>query len=216
MRIPALAGGGCGDSIGRPAGDIRSYRTGVGASPRGAVTNEMEDLHRLAGLIKQRNTIVQEIAALIGRPGLIGHIGEYIAAHVFHINLQESASYKGIDGHFTTGQLAGCSVNVKWYLKQEGLLDINPQALPDFYLVLTGPKASAGPSRGQIRPWLIHSVHLFDAAALVGLLKQRGLKIGVATSVRQKFWRESEIYPEQRSSRLTLTEEQRNLLALFQ
>jgi len=27
------------------------------------------------------------------------------------------------------------TVNIKWYGKHEGILDIDPQALPDFYLV---------------------------------------------------------------------------------
>ena len=176
----------------------------------------MEDLVRLAELIRTRNVVASQIAALIGRPAQIGHVGEYIASCVFGIALERSASQKGIDGHFVEGQLVGYSVNIKWYTKQDGLLDVTLDALPDFYLVLTGPKTGATSSRGKVRPWVIETVYLFEARKLVDTLRSLGVKIGVATSVRQRFWREAEIYPTQRNTRLVLTDEQRRLLALFQ
>ena len=111
----------------------------------------MQDLARLAALIQQRNAIDQEIAQLIGRPALIGHVGEYIASRLFGIDLMASASHKGIDGYFGDGPLAGRSVNIKWYAKLEGMLDITPAALPDTYLVLAGPPDSALSSRGATR-----------------------------------------------------------------
>jgi len=175
----------------------------------------MKDLVRLAELVKARNTVTSEIAALIGRPAQIGHVGEYVASHIFGIALEESASRKGIDGHFIEGQLVGHSVNIKWYTKQEGLLDLTPDALPDFYLVLTGPRSGAFSSRGTVRPWVIDAVYLFDAHELVGVLRSRGLKIGVATSVRQQLWNEAEIYPTQQNTRLVLSDEQGRLLARF-
>ena len=64
---------------------------------------------------------------------------------------------------------------------------------------MTGPKAQVMSSRGGIRPWLIHHVYLFDAPRLVVELRRRGLKIGVATSVRQSYWQAAEIYPAQRN-----------------
>jgi len=176
----------------------------------------MDDLHELAQLIKQRNAVASEIAALIERPAQIGHVGEYVASRIFHIELQESASQKGMDGHFLEGPLVGRSVNIKWYAKQESMLAINPEALPDFYLVLAGPKTAAMSSRGQTRPWIVSSVHLFDAQELVDVLRERGIIFSVATSVRQHLWDEAELYPNQRTHFLQLTDDQRQLLALFQ
>jgi len=174
----------------------------------------MDDLTQLAELIKTRNRIAEEITAVIGRPALIGHVGEYIASRIFAIDLEESASQKSIDGHFTTGLLKGRSVNIKWYGKREGLLDITPDALPDFYLVLTGAKASAMSSRGKTRPWLIKSVFLFDAPELCEALRKRGIKMGVETSVRQQHWQAAEVYPGH-NARLPLSDGQRRFLALF-
>jgi hypothetical protein len=111
--------------------------------------------------------------------------------------------------------LAGRSVDVKWYAKQEGLLDITPAALPDTYLVLTGPRAGAASSRGATRPWLIDAVYLFDAPALVEHLRLAGVKLGVATSVRQSLWQAAQLYPEANNPTLPLSEEQCRLLAQF-
>ena len=175
----------------------------------------MDDLTKQAQLIKQRNRLEEEITAVIGRPDQIGHLGEYIAAHMFNIQLEESAVAKSLDGYFKSGPVNGRSVNIKWYAKQEGLLDITPDSLPDYYLVLAGPKVGAVSSRGKTRPWLIESVHLFDTHTLVVQLKQRKLKIGVATSVRQAYWEQAEIYPMARCSNYSLTTPQREMLTLF-
>lgn len=175
----------------------------------------MDELKRLADLIQARTAIDDSIAALLGRPAERGHAGEYIAAAVFGIRLEQSASCKGSDGVFVAGPLAERSVNVKWYGKHEGLLDINPHGQCDFYLVLAGPGSVALSSRGSTRPWVISSVFLFDVPALMAELQQRGVKIGIATSVHSELWRRAQIYPEQTSSLLILSPEQRRLLALF-
>jgi hypothetical protein len=175
----------------------------------------MDDLAHLAELINKRNLLEREITALIGRPAEIGHIGEYIASRIFHITLVESASHKSIDGHFNIEPLKGRSVNIKWYAKLESALDITPDSLPDYYLVLTGPKSNAMTSRGRVRPWIIENVFLFDAPILVDELKRSGLKIGIATSVRQQFWAKAEIYPAQRNDALELSELQHTALMLF-
>lgn len=175
----------------------------------------MDDLVRLAELIQTRNAVTSEIAALIGRPAQLGHIGEYIASRILGIVLEESASQKSIDGHFTYGELAGHTVNIKWYTKQEGLLALNVEHLPDFYLVLAGPKAGASSSRGTVRPWVIEAVYLFDAHKLLSVLLSRGIKISEATSVRRHLWDEAEIYPVQQNTRLMLSEEQRALWEFF-
>ena len=175
----------------------------------------MTDLVRLAELITQRNAIDREIAALVGRPALLGHVGEYIAAAIFSIRLNGSGSHKSTDGLFTAGALTGSSVNINWYARHEGLIDLTPELLPDYYLVLSGPRAEAGLSRGGVRPWAIESVFLFDAPQLVDALRARGIKLGVATSVAAHLWNDAEVYPVQRSNRLILSPEQREMLGLF-
>jgi len=175
----------------------------------------MENLNRLAQAIKQKNLADTEIAHIVGRPAERSHAGEYIAAHIFNINLEQSASQKGIDGRFVSGSLATKSVNIKWYGKMDRLLDTSPDSLPDFYLVMTGPKAAAVSSRGAVRPWIISYVYIFDAVRLNGGLKRQGVKIGIATSVRSYLWEMAEIYPVQRNKQLLLSDEQKNLLALF-
>ena len=175
----------------------------------------MEDLKQLAKAIQRKNSVGAEIARIVGRPALLGHVGEYIAARIFGIALEQSAARKGIDGYFTRGNLAGKTVNIKWYGKMEGVLDISQESLPDFYLVMTGPKGSPISSRGAMRPWIISCVFLFDAVKLVGELKHRGIKIGIATSVRQDLWEMAEIYPAQRNSQVILSHKEKRLLALF-
>lgn len=175
----------------------------------------MQDLHQLADLLKEKHLIDERIANLVGRPAQIGHVGEYIASEIFGIALERSATAKGMDGRFTTGLLAGRSVNIKWYGKLEGVLDLTPAYLPDEYLVMTGPRSGALSSRGGHRPWLIQSVFLFDAHELVQQLGARGSKLGVASSVPRQFWDAAEIYPEQRNRRLLLSDTQRAMLALF-
>jgi len=100
-------------------------------------------LEQLAQLIRDKNRVEDAIADVIGRPALMGWVGEYIAASIFGIELEQSAARKSIDGHFVRGPLAGKTVNIKWYGKMEGLLDITPGHLPDFHLVMTGPKSGA-------------------------------------------------------------------------
>jgi len=169
-------------------------------------------LAELADLIHQRNRVDEKIAEIISRPALNGHIGEYIASQIFRIALAESATNKGSDGVFTSGPLAGRSVNVKLYAKRENLLDINPSALPDYYLVLTGPKTPAASSRGTVRPLCVEVVFLFHARELVSRLRS---KIGIATSVPHAFWEEAEIYPRQNNPELVISQEQKEMLSLF-
>ncbi len=170
---------------------------------------------RLAALIKERNKVEVEITAIINRPAQVGHIGEYIAAQVFDISLYDSASNKASDGIFKSGPLAGRSVNVKWYGKQEGILDINPHGIPDYYLVLAGPPATAMSSKGMTRPWVINSVFLFEAAPLVTTLQAASVKIGTAAGVRKALREVAQIYPVQRNPALPLSPTQRAQLSLF-
>ena len=174
-----------------------------------------ENLKALAELLVERNRIDGAIAALIERPAERGHIGEIIAARIFNIKLCDSATHSSIDGHFMEGLLAGRSVNIKLYGKQESLLDLRADNAADFYLVLTGPKAAAVSSRGHSRPLQVDHVYLFDGPALIQILRHRAVKIGVATSVQSHLWDAAEIYPKENST-YPLTERQRQELSLFQ
>jgi hypothetical protein len=173
------------------------------------------DLKCLADLLRRYNAIGNEIAGVIGRPAERGHVGEYIAAHIFGIALEGSARKRARDGRFMTGALADHTVNVKWYGKQEGVLDLHARKPPHYYLALTGPAGSAASSRGATRPWVIQSVYLFDAARLLEDLRARGVKIRTGSSVRRELWEAAEIYPTARNGTLVLSQEQRDLLALF-
>ena len=172
----------------------------------------MSNLKPLASLLARRNAIDEKIVALIDRPAIRGHIGEWIAQEIFKVKLAKSANRKGFDGRFAGGPLAEKTVNVKWYGKCEGLLDINPDGVPDYYLVMTGPKAWPTKSR----PLVITGVFLFDAHELVNRLRERGVRLGVATGVRQHEWAAARVYPAAAPrARLTLTDAQREALKLF-
>ena len=173
------------------------------------------EVAQIARLLKERNAIDDRIAAVIGRPMTAGHLGEWIAARVFGIALEKSATATAIDGRFTSGPLNGRTVNVKWYLKREGLLDLTERTAPDHYLVLAGPAAPAASSRGGTRPWCIESVHLFDASQLLGELRVRGVRIGTASSVRAAQWAAAEIHPRATNPAFPLSAAQVELLRLF-
>ncbi len=175
----------------------------------------MDDLEKLAELIQNKNLIEEQISTIIGRPAFPGHIGEYIASRIFDILLHESAIKKGSDGKFNSGQLVGKSVNVKLYSKQSGILDLNSQFPPEYYLAMTGPKSSTVSSRGQYKPMIINSVFLFETTQLYDELKQRDVKMRIATSLTREQWSKAEIYPTQTNNELILSAEQRNHLALF-
>lgn len=174
-----------------------------------------DHLVRLGELLRQRNTIDAEITALINRPMTSGHLGEWIGARVFDIDLERSANATAIDGQFRTGPLQGKTVNVKWYLKREGILDMTTSEALDFYLVMTGPHGAAESSSGDVRPWCIHNVYLLDASVLLAEQRMRGVKIGVASSVPSALWAAAEIYPSSTNPRLAVTTEQAALLRLF-
>lgn len=108
---------------------------------------------------------------------------EFLAARIFGLGVNRLAAAEGDIGYFKTGPLRGKTVNVEWYPKREGLLDINPPRLADYYIVLTWPKAASVSSKGGSRPWLIQSVFLFDMHKLVDELRSYEVLIGKATSV---------------------------------
>ena len=171
-------------------------------------------VEELAALIRERNAIDHRIAKIIGRPPVSGHLGDWVAAAIFGIELEASATAKAVDGSFKVGPLAGQTVNIKSYGKQEGLLDIAEASVVDYYLVLTGPTAAAASSRNTTRPWCVNAVYLFNARDLVAEQRDRGVKLGIASSVTKAQWQRAEIYPAANQS-LPLTSAQVDLLALF-
>jgi hypothetical protein len=144
------------------------------------------------------------------------HLGTWVAAQVFDIELADTAE-PSIDGHFTTGPLARRSVGVKWYPKRSGSLDMPKANAVDFYLVLCGPAEQPRPASGPAnapRPWRIDSVHLFDAHARHASLTSRGVRAGTATAVRPDEWSLSEVYPRPNKG-FPLTVEQQSSLGRF-
>jgi hypothetical protein len=161
-----------------------------------------DSLARAAALLRERNAIDTELARLIRRPMTSGHLGEWITAQVFDIELEASAVAAGIDGRFRSGPLQGRTVNIKWYLKREGMLDTTESTVLDYYLVLAGPPSAAVSSRGTTRPWCIEAVFLFDARQLRSEQIMRGVKRGVASSVIKQQWTAAEIYPSPTNTQL--------------
>ena len=175
----------------------------------------MDRLGQLSALVAERNATSTKIAAIIGRPAQLGHLGEFIASELFGIALEASANNKGFDGRFTYGALTGKTVDVKTYAKREGIVDLRTADLPDYYLVLSGPPGPASSSKGQDRPWLLSGIHLFNAAELVAALQSRNLKVGVAASVARVHWDAAEVYPRCACRLLSLTEQQCEWLSGF-
>ncbi|MET9227464.1 hypothetical protein [Lentzea sp. NPDC003310] len=165
-----------------------------------------DDIRRVAGLIGERNRIDVALSACIRRPATPGHLGDWIAARIFGIALEPHAN-NAVDGWLADGR----TVNVRWYPKRESILDLHEDG-PEVYLVLTGPKSAAASSVGTSRPLVIEAVYLFDAAKLK--VDLQGRRIGTATSVRAELWEAAEVYPRP-SAAFPLTEDQRELLALF-
>jgi hypothetical protein len=201
--------------IGTP--EVRTQRMAALTTAFARVTRILDEPEAaaIAGLLRKRNAIDASIAAIIGRPMTSGHLGEWIAAHVFDIGLESSAAHRASDGSFRSGALQGRTVNIKWYLKQEGILDISDSVMPDFYLVMTGPHAAAVSSRSSTRPWHIDAVYLFNAAELLSQQQARHVKAGVASSVVAAQWKAAEIYPAARNPLLRLTPVQLSTLRLF-
>lgn len=172
-------------------------------------------VRQVAKLILERNAIDDRIAHIIKRPALAGHLGEWLASQVFDVDLEASASEEAIDCRFAAGALAGKTVNVKWYAKREGPLDLTSSELLDYYLIFTGPKGTAMRSAGGTRPLFIDACYLFDARALLRHQIERGAKVGIASSVPAAEWDAAEIYPQPTNRVLPVGPEQIELLKLL-
>ena len=174
----------------------------------------MNDLPQLASLIKSRNTIDSKIATLIGQPAQVQTVGEYIAALIFGIALDETSAHKSSDGRFTRGPLAGHTVDVQWHIRHDGILHLKTDPLPDYYLVFVGSKEATSLHTLSI-PWVIESVFLFEAGELLTALRERGVQVGKGTSITGPLWERAEIYPVQRNTGLMLSDDERAMIGLF-
>lgn len=170
-------------------------------------------LHQLAALLRARDELDAQIAALTGRSARPGDIGEFIAAQVFDIELAGTATQAGYDGIFRSGPLAGRTVNVKTYGDAFAGIDISPHAC-DFYLVLSGPARPPGAVRHHRRR--ISAAYLLDARRLLKTLTARRVKIETATSIRRGDLDVAQVFPTAGANApIRLTPEQAALLSLF-
>jgi hypothetical protein len=106
-------------------------------------------------------------------------------------------------------------VNITWYLKREGVLDMSESDQLDYYLVLAGPPAAAASSPGATRPRGIEAVFLLDARQHRAGQTERGARRGIASSVLQRHWAAAEISPATANPLLTITPGQAAILTLF-
>ncbi|MEU0553245.1 hypothetical protein [Dactylosporangium sp. NPDC006015] len=166
----------------------------------------MDALTELAALLAERARIDVDIARLTGRSARPGDVGEFIAARIFDIELAKTAVQAGYDGRFSSGPLTGRTVNVKLYGDAYAGIDLGTHPC-DYYLVLSGPSTTR---------FAITGVYLFDTEQLTAVLRERGVKIGIATSIRRADLEAARIYPDPApTAAFTLTDEQRKLLTLF-
>lgn len=169
------------------------------------------ELAAMAALLREREEVETRIGQLLGRPVLHGNIAEWIAAHIFDIQLETRGNAAAIDGVFTTGELAGKTVNVKYMGRDDrSALDMTPSPALDYYLVLTGPR-----KYGPMLPFRIDAVYLFDAHRLLTDLQGRELKIGYSASVRRELWPPAEVYPDAHCEVLKVSDSQRACLGMF-
>ena len=80
---------------------------------------------------------------------------------------------------------------------------------------MTGPRAAPVSSRGGTRPLRVTAVYLFAIPELLDALRARGVKIGIAASVRVGDWDVAEVFPRQMNAALVLSAEQRDALEMF-
>ncbi|HEX7735542.1 MAG TPA: hypothetical protein VF458_11795 [Ktedonobacteraceae bacterium] len=175
----------------------------------------MSNLSRLADLLRARNTVESNIANLLESSVNLGTVGEYIAATIFGITLVPATRGSESVGIFASQPLRGKTVDIQWYPRREGFLNVHAEAAPDYYLVLAGPKQESSTARALVNPWIITSVYLFDSQELLSALRERGVQIGSHTSVIAQLWERAEIFPTQHNPTLVLSPDQYALLQLF-
>ena len=176
----------------------------------------MIQLEQLADLLRVFNSINHALSGLLGRSANLGNISEIIASEILHIQLEQRANHPIFDGTFSTGPFQGKTVNVKWRNDGSKTVNItNVDALPDYFLALTGPKKSNKKTGSLYHPFAIKEVCLFEAAPLVHRLKKEGTPIGHQTRVGTAAWDQARIYPIQKGSLLPLRRDQEDQFTVF-
>jgi hypothetical protein len=175
----------------------------------------MSNLSRLAELLRARTTVESNIANLLKCEVDLSNVGEHIAARIFGIRLIPATGQTGLVGIFTNPALMGKTVDVRWYPRREGYLNIHTDPAPDYTLVLAGPKIDPNEARALANPWIITSVYLFQMQELLSTLRTRGIRVGPRVSINTHLWEQAEIFPHQHNPGLILADEQRQLLKLF-
>jgi hypothetical protein len=112
-----------------------------------------------------------------------------------------------------TGRWAGKTVNIKTCGDVLGGIDIGTHPC-DCYLVLTGPPRT-GSAGVRHHRWRTTGVYLFETATLLAVLGERGVKIGIATSLRKADAEAAQVFPRRSESPLQLSADQIALLQLF-
>ena len=172
-------------------------------------------IKQIAQFIRQRNQVEADIARLTGRPAQVGFVGEYIAANIFDIQFENQSARKSSDGRFRAGPLSGKTVSIKWYGRQDYILDISANAVADYYLVMTGPLSGENVSKASTRMWSVDLLYLFDAKEMVRQLTVRKSNMGLATAIPKKWWESAEIYPSVNSKLMSLSPAQVEMIAMF-
>src|SRR5258708_17280287 len=131
----------------------------------------MPDLPRLADLLRARNTVESNIANLLGSGVNLNTVGVYIAATIFGITLLPFTRSSEFTGTFASQPLSGKTVDVQWYPRREGFMNVRAEASPDYYLVFAGPKQESSTARALVNPCLVSSLHLFETQDLPSALR---------------------------------------------
>lgn len=175
----------------------------------------MSNLSHLAELVRARNAVESNIANLLGSAVNLDTVGEFIAANVCGIRLIPSVQHNEFAGIFTNAALMGKTVDIRWYTRREGFLNVHTDPTPDYTLVLAGPKLDQNEARALVNPWIITSVYLFHTQELLHTLRTRSVRVGPRVSVNSQLWEQAEIFPTPRNHLFVLTTEQHQLLQLF-
>jgi hypothetical protein len=175
----------------------------------------LDSVTAVARLVRERNELDGEIARIINRPAVAGHLGEWLASQLFDIDLEPPDSAEAFDGRFASGPLATRTVNIEWISKRDEDLDVTSSRPVDFHLVFTGPKALALTTKGIARPVRIDACFLFDARGREAQEATGGATSGAASSVLAEEWDAAEIFPRPNNPLLPIDPEAHGVLALF-
>jgi hypothetical protein len=175
-------------------------------------TSPVASTNELADLLRHRDELDHQIGHIVGHCARPGDVGRIIAAHVFDIRLAESATVPGHHGWFRSGPLGGRTVNIKTYGDARAGIDIGLHPC-DTILVLSGPRRQTSV---QHRGWGVSAAYLFETDRLLATLRNRGVKLGVATCLRKADLDAVQVFPfVGPQAPITLSDRQKALLSFF-